>query len=126
MKNAVNIKPIIARNVLRCVNYVPRNVKKWRPDILIVCPHGVLPKIFSILKYDYGRPCDTKQDQPSYVGVTQLFLYYRSLLAKASSGNKNRRRVFESLKASEVLCLICGNVKIFITVHVRSVFPKFQ
>jgi hypothetical protein len=32
MKNAVNIKLIIARNVLKCVNYAQRNVKRWLPD----------------------------------------------------------------------------------------------
>ena len=30
MKNAVSIRPIIARNAPRCVRYVLRNVKSWQ------------------------------------------------------------------------------------------------
>ena len=35
MKNAVNIKPIIARNVQEFVGYVLKNVKRWRYDLII-------------------------------------------------------------------------------------------
>ena len=35
MKNAVNIKLIIARNVLEFVKYVLKNVKRWLPNIQV-------------------------------------------------------------------------------------------